>query len=200
MTTFSAGIPISRAIETHRKRLFTPKRMALPLVLVVFGLLAQDWYRKTEANSAAVFANLLSARSVQATGTPRLLVLPKSGEPFYAFVSFGCSSLSVLLTFAVFALLLMRAPLKRRVLAAAVATMIVFLVNVGRVAGVATVGSHYGLQTMSQVHDWFGTAVTLAGSVIAAGSLYLIAALPSRREAIARETVTTAHPKEGTNA
>lgn len=164
-----------------RPRLLTPGRLAFPSVLVLVGLFAQQWYRTTEATTAACLANILGAHSVRSTGTPRLLVLPKTGSPFYALVSFGCSSLSVLLTFAVVALVAIRSSFRRRFAAAVLAVAILFVVNVGRVAGVAAVGSHYGLQTMSRVHDWFGTAVTLVGSVIAAGCVYLVAAMPANR-------------------
>jgi exosortase/archaeosortase family protein len=167
--------------ENKQGRLLTPSRLAFPALLVLGGLLAQQWYRETEANTAAGLANLLGAHRIQSTGSPRLLVLPETGSPFYALVSFGCSSLSVLLTFAVVALVVIRSSFRRRLLAAAIAVTILFVVNVGRVAGVAAVGSHYGLQTMSRVHDWFGTAVTLLGSVIAAGCVYLIAAMPAKR-------------------
>jgi exosortase/archaeosortase family protein len=169
------------APEKTQGRLLTPSRLAFPAVLVLVGLVAQQWYRKTEATTAAGLANILGAHNIKSTGTPRLLVLPKTGSPFYALVSFGCSSLSVLLTFAVVALVVIRSSFRRRLLAAAIAVSILFVVNVGRVAGVAAVGSHYGLQTMSRVHDWFGTAVTLLGSVLAAGCVYLIAAMPSKQ-------------------
>jgi exosortase/archaeosortase family protein len=171
----------SVAPEKMQGRLLTPSRLAFPAVLVLVGLVAQQWYRKTEATTAAGLANILGAHNIKSTGTPRLLVLPKTGSPFYALVSFGCSSLSVLLTFAVVALVVIRSSFRRRLLAAAIAVSILFVVNVGRVAGVAAVGSHYGLQTMSRVHDWFGTAVTLLGSVLAAGCVYLIAAMPAKR-------------------
>jgi exosortase/archaeosortase family protein len=171
----------SVAPEKTQGRLLTPSRLAFPAVLVLVGLVAQQWYRKTEATTAAGLANILGAHNIKSTGTPRLLVLPKTGSPFYALVSFGCSSLSVLLTFAVVALVVIRSSFRRRLLAAAIAVSILFVVNVGRVAGVAAVGSHYGLQTMSRVHDWFGTAVTLLGSVLAAGCVYLIAAMPSKQ-------------------
>jgi exosortase/archaeosortase family protein len=171
----------SFAPEKTQGRLLTPSRLAFPAVLVLVGLVAQQWYRKTEATTAAGLANILGAHNIKSTGTPRLLVLPKTGSPFYALVSFGCSSLSVLLTFAVVALVVIRSSFRRRLLAAVIAVSILFVVNVGRVAGVAAVGSHYGLQTMSRVHDWFGTAVTLLGSVLAAGCVYLIAAMPAKR-------------------
>jgi exosortase/archaeosortase family protein len=180
MTTID-NAPSTASLQNLRPRLLTPSRLAFPLALVLVGLFGQQWYRKTEATIAAGVANLLGAHNVQSTGTPRLLVLPKTGSPFYALVSFGCSSLSVLLTFAVVALVAIRSSFRRRLVAAALAVAILFVVNVGRVAGVAAVGSHYGLQTMSRVHDWFGTAVTLVGSVIAAGCVYLVAAMPANR-------------------
>ena len=171
----------TKQVKTKQARLLTPSRLAFPAALVVAGLFAQQWYRKTEATAAAGLANLLGAQNVQPTGTSRILVLPKTGSPFYALVSFGCSSLAVLLTFAVVALVAIRSSFRRRIVAAAIAVTILFVVNVSRVAGVAAVGSHYGLQTMARVHDWFGTAVTLVGSVIAAACVYLVAAMPANR-------------------
>lgn len=171
----------TKQVETKQARLLTPSRLAFPAALVVAGLFAQQWYRKTEATAAAGLANLLGAQNVQPTGTSRILVLPKTGSPFYALVSFGCSSLAVLLTFAVVALVAIRSSFRRRIVAAAIAVTILFVVNVSRVAGVAAVGSHHGLQTMARVHDWFGTAVTLVGSVIAAACVYLVAAMPANR-------------------
>ncbi len=162
-------------------KLLSVTRLWLPATLVGVGLWWRTSYRRMEASIAAQVVNVFGVDTVKATGTPKILVLPKSGTPFYALVSFGCSSLSVLLTFAALGLIVVRAPLPRRVLAASIAAGILFVVNVVRVAGVAAVGSRYGLTTMARVHDWFGTAVTLLGSVVAAGALYLAAAFPNRR-------------------
>jgi exosortase/archaeosortase family protein len=167
--------------SAHASKLFSVPRLWLPVVLVAVGLWWRTSYRRMEASIAAQVVNFFGVDTVRTTGTPKILVLPKTGTPFYALVSFGCSSLSVLLTFAALGLIVVRAPLPRRVMAAAIAAGILFVVNVARVAGVAAVGSRYGITTMARVHDWFGTAVTLLGSVFAAGALYLSAALPNRR-------------------
>jgi exosortase/archaeosortase family protein len=164
--------------DGQHDRLFTIHRLAIPMALVAFGLVLRTTYRGFEAGVAARVANLFGVHDVRPTGTSKLLVLPDKGSPFYALVSFGCSSLPVLLTFAVLGLVVIRAPFPRRATAAIMAATVLFVVNVLRVAGVATIGSRYGLQTMARAHDWFGTAVTLLGSVAAAATLYLMAAMP----------------------
>jgi exosortase/archaeosortase family protein len=160
-----------------------PRTLPIGRFVVAGGLLAAGFalrgaYRSLEAGSAVSVAQAFGATGLRTTGTAKLLVLPDNGRPFYALVTFGCSSLPVLLSFSVLALLAIRGRLRRRMFAAVAAATLLFAVNVVRVAVVATIGAEHGLSAMARVHDWFGTAVTLLGSVLAAVLLYLVAALP----------------------
>jgi exosortase/archaeosortase family protein len=157
-------------------------RVALPSAVVTMGWMYRDGYRRVEAGSASWLANNAGFDAVRNTGSERVLVTPERSPPFYAIVSLGCSSLMVLLAFVSVSLLTIRAPLHRRVIAASAAAAVLFAVNVVRVAAVAAIGAERGLPTMARAHDWFGTAVTLVGSVLAACALYVIAALPTREQ------------------
>lgn len=174
------AITISVPTNSLADRLSVVARVAIPAVLVAVGLGNREAFRSMEATSAVNLARLLGFESLRSTGTPKVLVLSEQDGPFYALVTFGCSSLPVLLTFATVGLLVIRASLGRRLLAASTAALILFTVNVVRVAAVSAIGASSGITQMARVHDWFGTAVTLLGGVFAACAVYLIAALPEK--------------------
>jgi exosortase/archaeosortase family protein len=159
-----------------------PGRLVMAAAMAVAAFVGRDSYRNFEAESAGWVANLLGADGLRSVGDAKILVIPETSAPFFALVSFGCSSLAVLASFALVAVLVIRGSVSRRLGAAAFVAVLLFSVNVIRVAAVSAIGASYGLGRMAQAHDWFGTAVTLLGCVTAAAGLYLIAALPAKRK------------------
>ncbi len=161
---------------------FTLARVVPPLVVVAVGFALRASYRGAEAQASAIVANVFGAKTVEVAGSSSVLIIPRVGLPFYALVSFGCSSISVLLAFSFLALVFMRSSLTRRLCGAVAVAFILFVVNVSRIGAVVAIGQRYGLRRMAQAHDWFGTAVTLLGGVLAAVALFAIAAMPERRD------------------
>jgi exosortase/archaeosortase family protein len=174
------AIAFSVPTSSFTDRLSVIARVAIPAVLVAVGLSYRVAFQSMEATSAVSLARLFGFASLRSTGTPKVLVLSEKDGPFYALVTFGCSSLPVLLTFAAVGLLVIRASIGRRLLAASTAALILFTVNVVRVAAVSAIGASSGITQMARVHDWFGTAMTLLGGVFAACAVYVIAALPEK--------------------
>jgi exosortase/archaeosortase family protein len=165
---------------TFRSSAIAPSRIVMAVTLVLLAFFGRDLYRNFEAQSAGWLANLFGVDGLRSVGDAKILVIPEASAPFFALVSFGCSSLAVLASFALVAVLIIRGSVGRRLGAAAFVAVLLFTVNVIRVAAVSSIGASYGLGRMAQAHDWFGTAVTLLGCVAAAAGLYLIAALPAK--------------------
>jgi exosortase/archaeosortase family protein len=157
-------------------------RLVCTLVVVVGGFyLLQEPWRKAEVRTVVGMLSVADVNRASHVYGTSVLVAPEHAAPFLAVVAPSCSALGALLAFSTIAMFLVSGPLSRRALAAAVAGLLVVIVNLVRIALSLGVGVNYGSQTMVTVHDWIGTLLGLF-AVLAGFTVFMYLLLPHDSE------------------
>ena len=130
-----------------------------------------------------VVAPLSGASDLIRLPGPHVLVVSRKAAPFVATVTPSCSALGAVLAFLAVAALLLRGPLRRRVIGFLLAAGLCLVANLLRIAIALAIGAHYGRHDMVTFHDWFGTGI---GMVALFGGFVLLlrALLPPMRDLV----------------
>ncbi len=145
--------------------LLGPRRVlaAFALTIASYVLIAD---RVQDLEGALVFGLAAKISPGLTSAGPGALLVDGGGERFAVMYSSSCSVAALVAAFIPAALLLLRGPLTRRLLALVVGLVLVSIANAGRVLGVVLAGTAWGRTPMLAMHDWFGALLTAFAGVI----------------------------------
>lgn len=138
--------------------------LALLLVLGTYVVVADPVHR-WEGEIVFRIADAMSG-SVHALPNPQSLLIDSGGDRFVVRYTTSCSVAALVASFVPASLLLLRAPLSRRLLALVIGAVVAAVVNAGRVVGLVIAGSQWGRSPMIAVHDWLGVLLTAGAGVL----------------------------------
>ena len=123
-------------------------------------VLLQAAMRSAETHSALWLIRLRAPHSVLAIASTTVLIVPRHQAAFDVLITPSCSSLASLLAFGCLAPFMPRCELRRRVLAAGTAGIVIWVGNVLRIAGSIGIGLLAGRASLVLFHDWVGSMFT----------------------------------------
>jgi exosortase/archaeosortase family protein len=153
-------------------------RLASTVLVTVGGFyLLQERWRKAELRIVVDVVSTFGVHRANHVYGTSVLVAPQHAAPFLAEVTPSCSALGALLAFSAIALFLVPGSVSRRAVAAGVASALVVIANVVRIALSLGVGVRFGSHAMVVVHDWIGTLIGLF-AVLAGFTAFMFLLLP----------------------
>ncbi len=123
-------------------------------------VLLQGTVRSFETQCSLWLLHLFASHSVLAIAPTTVLIVPRYHAAFDVLITPSCSSLASLLAFGCLAPLTPRCPLRRRLLAAGTAGLVIGVGNILRIAGSIGVGLLAGRASLVLFHDWVGSMFT----------------------------------------
>ena len=164
-----------------------PIRVAIRLVVVLGMIVGISWAigdaaRNLEARLVASFLARVFGVDVMSIVDGAILVEQFEAAPVVARVTLSCSATIGIVTFFAINSVFMRGrPRKQRLLGFAVASAIWGGVNLVRISGAVITAERWGPESFEIFHNWIGTAMAVAGALVAL--MFMVSAyLPSSRE------------------
>lgn len=172
MTAALPAHPTSSAqpVPLGSRRVLMPAAIGFLVASIACVSVLSGPIRQLEANATGALAGWLTDGRIRAVpGIGSVLVL-RDGEPILAKVTYWCSLSTVLGTLFAGAALLAwarRTPALRLVVAITAAVATVVAVNQVRLVSTTVSGYEWGNSTMSTIHDYVGTPISMLGFGIA---------------------------------